>query len=148
VHTWAFGHEITGLIDPIVADGYWVMMEPLPPGRHLLRIDSYLSEGGYGVHLADTIDVTPVPLSQWLAEFTTSIEMSTVSASTKRVLLRKLAVATESFGRSRHQAGIAHLRTLEHMIRARLAPDHPAFEVLIRRVARTAAKATREEGSR
>jgi len=29
-------HDVTGLIDPAVSDGYWLMLEPLPSGPHVI----------------------------------------------------------------------------------------------------------------
>ena len=36
--TAAYGHPIVGLVDPVIADGYWLLLEPLPPGPHVLHI--------------------------------------------------------------------------------------------------------------
>jgi hypothetical protein len=32
-----YGHPIVGLLDPIISDGYCLMIEPLPPGEHIIR---------------------------------------------------------------------------------------------------------------
>ncbi len=37
-HVSAFyGKPVVGLLDPLVVDGYWLLLEPLPPGPHVLR---------------------------------------------------------------------------------------------------------------
>jgi len=32
-----YGHPVVGLLDPMVVDGYWLLLEPLTPGPHVLR---------------------------------------------------------------------------------------------------------------
>lgn len=32
-----YGHPVIGLVDPIIFDGYWLMLEPLGPGDHVLH---------------------------------------------------------------------------------------------------------------
>jgi hypothetical protein len=55
------GHAITGLIDPVVADGYWVMLKPLPPGRHVLRFGGKWPEPITFFPIDITVQLTVVP---------------------------------------------------------------------------------------
>lgn len=35
-----FGYDVSGPVTPAVSDGYWVMVPPLSPGRHVLRFSA------------------------------------------------------------------------------------------------------------
>jgi hypothetical protein len=56
--TFQYGHVVTGLIDPVVSDGYWVMLEPLPVGQHVLEFGGAWS--GY-FDIAITANITILP---------------------------------------------------------------------------------------
>lgn len=46
------GHSAPGsdwpstFVCPAAADGYWLMLEPLPPGRHLINFGGHIEEHG------------------------------------------------------------------------------------------------------
>src|SRR6185503_14984787 len=55
-----YGHPVTGLIDPVVADGYWAMAEPLGIGAHALEFGgTYGSPFSYSYERTDIITVAP-----------------------------------------------------------------------------------------
>jgi len=35
--SFIYGHPVTGLVDPIVSDGYWIMLAPLSAGQHTIQ---------------------------------------------------------------------------------------------------------------
>jgi hypothetical protein len=60
IHTVAFGHPVTGLIDPMVCDGYWLMIAPLPLGPHTLHFGGSFSNAFFIPN--ETVDyITVVP---------------------------------------------------------------------------------------
>jgi hypothetical protein len=56
--TISYHHDVTGLIDPAVADGYWLMLEPLAPGPHVIVFGgTYGSPESYSYERTDHITV-------------------------------------------------------------------------------------------
>ena len=39
-----FGSDISGIVDPVVADGYYLMLSPLTPGQHTLNFGGTLGD--------------------------------------------------------------------------------------------------------
>jgi hypothetical protein len=122
-----YGHPITGVVDPMVAEGYYLMIEPLPPGRHVINLGANV---GPPVNLykdiTDIITVVPVPLEQKVAELLAQVEAADISAKRKRVLEKTLSKAGTAFEKGKLKSGIHHLCAFQHHVRAwvsRLAPD-------------------------
>ena len=60
LETYNAGHPVLGWDDPVLADGYWVMIEPLPPGPHELRFGASVGPPfNFSVTITDHITVTP-----------------------------------------------------------------------------------------
>ncbi len=51
--SFIYGHPVMGLVDPIVSDGYWMMVEPLPVGNHVITFG-----GSIGPPYNSTKDIT------------------------------------------------------------------------------------------
>ena len=49
----SFGCDVSGLVDPVVADGYYLMLAPLTPGQHTLNFG-----GTIGDPINFTLDIT------------------------------------------------------------------------------------------
>ncbi len=52
-----FGVNVAGTLAPAVGDGYYVLLEPLPPGKHTLESGGTAWEGTFVVHVRYTITV-------------------------------------------------------------------------------------------
>lgn len=62
VATWWAGHPITGLVDPMVSDGFWIMLEPLPPGRHVIIFGGTFGPPvNFTLKIVDTVIVVKQP---------------------------------------------------------------------------------------
>jgi hypothetical protein len=117
LQSWAFGGKpITGLIDPAVCDGYWLMLEPLPPGQHVLRFGGAVSIAVTTSDVVDYITVLPMPLPDRVQQLISSVTASNLSQSRKQVLLAPLRAAKLSFERNRTPLGISFLVRFQRLL--------------------------------
>jgi hypothetical protein len=144
--SYNYGRPVVGLIDPEVSDGYWLMLEPLPPGLHVLRYGgSFSNDLFYPSSIIANITVEPVPLAEWLSDFRVGIEQSSLSVRTQAPLLRKLRRAERFFEHNHPRSGITSLRHLERDLRRRVARNNSALaDDFIRRAEFTIARAQRD----
>jgi len=142
--TFAFGGQpITGLIDPVVADGYWLMIEPLTPGVHTLHFGGTLRNLTFAPSdIIDHITVVPTPLPEEVSALIQQVA-SSVHAKDQQSLLASLQVARESFEASRWISGLNQLRAFQNKVRAQVAPsDHGFAQELTDAAQKIIAKAT------
>lgn len=124
--TVVYGHPIVGLVDPVVGDGYWLMIEPLAPGPHVLRYG-----GAYGLpfyfptDITANITVVPAPLEQKVEELLSKLKTANIPAKRKHALRVALLKAGASFENGKLRAGIDHLRAFQHQVRAQLSRHYP-----------------------
>ncbi len=122
------GHPVVGLDDPMVAEGYYLMIEPLPPGRHVINFGANV---GPPVNLykdiTDIITVVPVPLSERVQKLISSVTASNLPGKRTRPLLRTLQGAAKSFEREHLRSGIAHLRAFQKKVRHEITRIDPAL---------------------
>jgi hypothetical protein len=127
LHTVAFPHPITGLIDPMVCDGYWLMLEPLPPGPHVLRFGGTFPGLFFPADVVDYITVVPISPSETLAELKTAVTGAQLSPTRCQPLLVSLDAAKVSFESENYVAGINQLRAFQNKVRAQLSSTDGAF---------------------
>jgi hypothetical protein len=119
LHAFAFNHPVSGEIDPIVSDGYWFMVEPLPPGPHVLKFGgAFRSPLFYPVNITAHITVVPVPLSERVGKLIQLLEGSGLAPHRRRPLLASLEAARASFARGNSEAGTNQLRAFQNKVRA------------------------------
>ncbi len=123
-----YGHPITGLIDPEVSDGYWVMIEPLAPGVHVINWGGTLGPQplNFPLDITDVITVVAIPIVQRVQELISSVTANLPGKRT-RPLLRTLQGAAKSFEREHLHSGIRHLRAFQKKVRHEITRTDPAL---------------------
>jgi len=128
LNSFLYGHPIVGTVDPIVAAGYWVMLEPLPPGTHFLDFGaSYNLPGGFVYDRTDVITVSSIPLSERVAQLIETLAAEAPEIVRRQPLVASLQAAQKLFGENHFQAGINQLRAFDNKLRAQVAPSDPAL---------------------
>jgi hypothetical protein len=137
---------ITGLIDPVVADGYWLMLQPLTPGDHVLRWFA-----GYGDPFSavfdrtDRITVVRVPLSKWLADFRIALMPGLALLTDPHHIVSALEMTERQFALGHVRAGINHARLLQRRLQRDLqSADAPLAAGLVEYLERIIARAETE----
>jgi hypothetical protein len=127
-HSFAFGYPITGLIDPAIADGYWLMVEPLPPGVHTLHFGGRLRN--YPFIPADIIDhltVVPSALPEQVSALIQRVTSSASPTKHRQSLLATLEAAKGSFQATNWFPGVNQLHAFQNKVRAQVRPGDPAL---------------------
>ncbi len=126
--SWVAGHPVVGLVDPAVADGFWLMIEPLSPGTHVIKFGgSSGAQFQFAIDTTDTITVVPMPLSKRVQELISSVTASNLPGKRTRPLLRTLQGAAKSFDRGHARSGIRHLRAFQKKVRHEITRIDPAL---------------------
>lgn len=122
------GHPFVGLDDPMVSDGYYLMIAPLPPGSHVINFGGTV---GPPVNLfqdmTDFITVIPVPLPEPVERLIASIRESNLTLHRQQPLLNSLDAAKASFESKKLHAGINQLGAFQNKVRALVASDDAAL---------------------
>jgi len=120
------GTPILGLIDPMVSDGYWLMVEPLPPGEHIVRFSgTFGSPINFTVDITDVITVVPLPLDEKVEGLLTQLKQAGLPNQRVRLLSRSLLRAQSAFEDGRLRSGIRHLHTFQNLTRVLLSRSYP-----------------------
>jgi len=108
--TLFYPHPIVGLDDPIVADGDWLMLEPLSPGPHVLHARGQISIPIFLPHdITCNITVIAVPLAGRVQKLIETITSSAEAQNREQPLLAILNAAKASFNAKNLQPGINQL---------------------------------------
>jgi hypothetical protein len=120
--TFAFGGQpITGLIDPVIADGYWLMIEPLALGVHTLHFGGTFRNITFvPSDIVDVITVVPIPLTQRVDDLISIIQEAVLSPVRAQALVASLKAAKASFASENWQSGINQLRAFQNKVRAQV----------------------------
>jgi len=128
IFTWIAGHSITGLVDPNVADGYWLMLQPLPVGQHVLHYGgTYADPFFFPNDIVANITVVPVPLPERVAELIAQVNQSNLPLHRRRALLATLDAARHSFASGRLLPGINQLHAFQNQVRAQVVRNDQAL---------------------
>jgi len=123
-----YGHPITGINDPAVADGYWLMLSPLSLGTHAIIFGgTYGVPNSYSYERTDYITVVPIPLPQRVDELIASVGASTLAQHRQQPLLASLNAVKASFESTNLIAGINQLSAFQNKVRAQVGPSDPAL---------------------
>lgn len=134
--TYLYGHPISGRIDPAVADGYWLMLGPLSPGRHVIVFGgSYGAPASYSYERTDVITVVPIPLSQRVGELVSLLADSGLAPHRQQPLRVSLQAAAASFDSGNFIAGVNQLRAFQNKVRAQVQRSDPALALSLIRAA-------------
>src|SRR5713226_3929200 len=64
IESYAAGQPVQGLDDPIVGEGFWLMLEPLPPGTYVINFGgTFGPPSNFTLDITDTITVVAIPLT-------------------------------------------------------------------------------------
>jgi hypothetical protein len=129
-----FGLDFSGIADPAVSDGYWVMLAPLPPGQHVVQFRGAVGPPHNVVHdITYHFTVRQPTLLEKLADLVNSVEGAGLSAKREQPLLTSLEAARASFDRKHLRAGINQLAAFQKKVRTQLGKDNPDLaEELVR----------------
>jgi hypothetical protein len=146
--TLYYGHDIVGLVDPVVADGYYVMLEPLPLGLHALTV-GYEFGPPVNIDIETPFNINVVTHGEFFRrevhKLIEQINRSTVSEHSKRPLISTLEAASASLDRDRLPAGLNQLGAFQNKVRAQVGrSDQQLAEDLIERAQQIMDRATRE----
>lgn len=120
--SFAFGHSVTGLIDPAVCDGYWLMIEPLPAGVHTLHFGGTFRNGTFTPNdIIDHITVVPKSLSAQVGTLIDRLTSSLLLGEHRQAFLATLSAAKTSFDSENLRTGINQLSAFQNKVRAQLA---------------------------
>jgi predicted metal-dependent hydrolase len=121
IYTYQYGHPVTGLIDPIVSDGYWVMIAPLPPGPHVIVWGSAMAPPfNFTNNIVDLITVLPadlISITQAIDELISQVRSSGLPAKQIEPLLDELAEAQKHLRRGKSRELVDDLRDFEEKVR-------------------------------
>ena len=124
------GHPFVGLDDPMVADGYFLMMKPLSPGIHDIRTggtigdpNGFTFERHYQIHSL----TMPELLAHETDELATLVINSSLSTKGQGGLLATLNAAHRSFGSANLHAGLSQLGAFRQIVRAKISRDNPTL---------------------
>ena len=122
--TFGQGHPILGLVDPVLSDGYWLMIEPLPVGVHVLHYGGTWNLPFFFPNdIVANITVVPISLQERVESLMTTVAAANLSPKSARPLLSALRGAAKSFERGHVRSGIHHLRAFQKKVHAQIAPD-------------------------
>jgi hypothetical protein len=132
------GHPFVGLDDPIVSDGYWLMLEPLKPGVHVINFGGTLGPPiNVTLDITDTITVVAIPLRERVEELISEVDGSLLAQKGKLALIRELREAESSFAKNHLRAGIEHLDGFEHLLHRHIAAAEQGLADQLRAAAQT-----------
>jgi len=141
--SFVYGHPVSGLVDPIVSDGYWLMVEPLPVGSHTIRFGGQIGPPfNSSKDVSAFITVVAVPLTQRVQELVVLVESAGLPGRRTRPLLETLRKAQDAFESDHLRAGIVHLRVFQHKLRHLAQSDPVLVEQLTQAAQKIIDKAT------
>ena len=146
LESYLAGTPILGLVDPIVSDGYWLMVEPLPPGEHVINFGGTFGPPvNFTLDITDHITVVAVPLTQRMDELMAKVAAANLAPNRVQPLRASLEAARASFDRDNLQASVNQLRAFQHKVRAQVEGSDPALaRELIQSAERIIERATRQ----
>ena len=141
--SYIYGHPVMGLVDPFISDGFWLMLEPLPPGNHVVQFGGEIGPPfSSSKEVTDFITVIPMRLSDQVRELMALINAAALPRDRLQPLLSSLNAAAASFDSGELRAGINQLGAFQHKVSAQLTRrDLAIAEMLIRQIEQIIGKA-------
>lgn len=119
------GRPFTGLIDPMIADGYYVLLQ-LPIGLHALSVGATFADPiNLSYDLPAYINIVPLSLEQKVERLLAQVQGADISTKRKQALQRTLLRVGEVFETEHLRAGIRQLRAFQQQVRAQLQRSNP-----------------------
>jgi len=134
---------VPALVDPVVADGYAVLVAPLTPGVHVIRVGGHVgSPIDRGTSGTSTVTVVSIPLTQLVEGLIVDLKSAGLPVRQMRPLLETLRKAHDAFESGHSRAGIIRLRIFQHKLRHFAPPDPVLAKQLTQGAQRIIDKAT------
>jgi hypothetical protein len=131
IYTILLGHPVEGLVDPVVAAGYLLMLKPLPAGLHDFRTSVTFDEPFSVFSFEHHFQVHSLTLPQFLARETdkliASVTHSSLAPRRQQPLLASLNAALASFDSDNLRTGINQLQAFQNKVRAQIERGHPTL---------------------
>jgi hypothetical protein len=123
-----YGHEVTGLVDPIVSDGYWIMVQPLAVGTHVITFGGEIGPPyNSSKQIRDTITVVPIRLSERVNGLIAAMNGAGLPQNRVQPLLGTLNAAVGSFDSGHLRAAMNQLQAFQNKVEAQLARSDQAL---------------------
>ncbi len=130
------GYPVSGIFDSLVADGYYLMLEPLSPGTHVINFAAR-STVGFALNVTDVITVVPIPLSERVQKLISVVEESSLSRHRKHRWIEELKEAGKDSERHHVRGGIEDLREFQKKVRHEIAENDPVLAQQLIKAAQT-----------
>jgi hypothetical protein len=148
LHAAAYGQPVIGLVDPVVLDGYWLMLEPLSPGAHVLNYGGTLTNQTFATtDLLVYITVKPRPPGKILDELISKLRQSSLPTKAQTPLLASLDAAKASFNDGKTLAGVNQLQAFQNKMRAQVGSEYDALAAALLSLAQTAVEHAQAKSS-
>jgi len=146
IYTFILDHPLEGLVDPMVGDGYLLMLKPLSPGLHDFRT-GYTIGAPDGFSIERHFQVYSLTLAERLAketeQLTAMVAESSLPSTRKQPLLVTLNAAKASFTSGELLTAANQLHAFQNKVRVQVAPSDQSFaEQLTDAAQKIIAKAT------
>jgi hypothetical protein len=113
-------------VDPVISDGYWLVLEPLPLGRHVLHTGGRF-RGVPFLKPHEIVANITVTADQAFQELLQMLENATVAKRNVQPLLGEAKVAQLMVDRGKFGQAAHHLRVFEQQIDRHLSAREPAL---------------------
>jgi hypothetical protein len=121
-----YHRPIIGLQEPTVADGYWLVLEPLKPGPHTIYMAGDLSVPLFYPRIVEcTITVLTVPLAEKVQKVLEVLQNAEMPSKQRQPLVTALSQAKAFFSAGKLQPGINQLRSFQKELVKGLDKDDP-----------------------
>jgi len=128
------GHPFVGLDDPMVADGYFLMLKPLSAGLHDFRTGGEIGEPN-GFAFERHYQIRSLSLSERLVDQTEKLAAivinSALPSQRQHPLLVSLKSAKASFISGEPITAVNQLNAFRNKVRAQVAPTYPELAAIL-----------------
>ncbi len=123
-------HPLEGIVDPVVAGGYLLMLKPLSAGLHDVQLGATLGPPqnfSFERHFQIQSLALPQILARQTEALSASVTSSSLPSNRQRRLLATLKGAAKSFDRGHSRSGIRHLRAFQKKVGHEITRIDPAL---------------------
>jgi hypothetical protein len=130
IYTLLLQRPFDGLVDPIIAGGYFLMLKPLPAGLHDVQT-AYAFGPPINVERERRYQIHSLSVLQWLAHQTerlaANLNSSSLPANRQKGLVATLNAAKASFDSENFRAALGQLGAFQNIVRAQISHDNPTL---------------------
>lgn len=148
IHSFLLEAPFLGVVDPMVADGYYLMIEPLRPGPHVITFGGTISSFFLTIDITNHITVAPMRLDRQVERLIATVDAAPLPLHRRQALREPLEAARASFAAGELRAGIRELRTFQRKVQVLVAPHDPTLAKELIRSAEEIIERARKELSK